>query len=401
LIHILLVSPFRSSLNVLLNYTSHLDNMSDSETPGPSHPTHGGKSLQSLERPRYKSWRKKYRKMRYKFDGVLEENKRLFKEEQRLEGIAKRLKEELDGLLELCLDLNQQPSLPPELRYELSYTGQPSTGKFIEKNITPEVANRQYLDYQDAVKKAMMPGLDLEVARAQMEERLAAQETEPLATLESRVSHPVPTQDTVPEDEEGMGPGYLTSEQECEYLARVENQLQREPMYIAPSMQKKLAADPGGLDEKHWAELTPREVERQVELLNPQSQHNWLKIHKINSNTIGENDDNESLASHEASKPPRKRGGKDKNLAKQVGDRAVERAKEGWSPSAASDEDAPASAGGKRKRDPDATYRVKGAKSSASKGSKRKRSGGEDLAAKRRRVDGDEVEENESGYAMQ
>ena len=70
--------------------------MSDSETPAPSHPTHGGKSLQSLERPRYKSWRKKYRKMRYKFDGVLEDNKKFFKDEQKLEGIAKRLREELE-----------------------------------------------------------------------------------------------------------------------------------------------------------------------------------------------------------------------------------------------------------------------------------------------------------------
>ena len=71
--------------------------MSDSETPAPpSHPTLGGKSLQSLERPKYKSWRKKYRKMKNKFEGVLEENKKLFKEEQKLECIAKRLREELE-----------------------------------------------------------------------------------------------------------------------------------------------------------------------------------------------------------------------------------------------------------------------------------------------------------------
>ena len=75
---------------------SHHTKMSDSETPAPSHPTHGGKSLQSLERPRYKSWRKKYRKMRYKFDSVLEDNKKFFKDEQKLEGIAKRLREELE-----------------------------------------------------------------------------------------------------------------------------------------------------------------------------------------------------------------------------------------------------------------------------------------------------------------
>jgi len=72
--------------------------MSDSESAVAAsvHPTLGGKSLQSLERPRYKSWRKKYRKMRHDFDGKLEENKRLFKEEHKLDAIAKRLREELE-----------------------------------------------------------------------------------------------------------------------------------------------------------------------------------------------------------------------------------------------------------------------------------------------------------------
>jgi hypothetical protein len=72
--------------------------MSDSEgTIAPAaHPSTGGKSLAALERPKYKSWRKKYRKMRVNFDGVLEENRKIFKEEQKLEGIAKRLREELE-----------------------------------------------------------------------------------------------------------------------------------------------------------------------------------------------------------------------------------------------------------------------------------------------------------------
>lgn len=48
------------------------------------------------ERARYKSYRKKYRKLRHKFDGVLEENKRLFKEEQKMLGTARRLREELE-----------------------------------------------------------------------------------------------------------------------------------------------------------------------------------------------------------------------------------------------------------------------------------------------------------------
>jgi hypothetical protein len=60
------------------------------------HPEVGGKSLAAVGRPRYKSWRKKYRKMRHKFDGALEENKRFYVEEQKLEGLARRLLEELE-----------------------------------------------------------------------------------------------------------------------------------------------------------------------------------------------------------------------------------------------------------------------------------------------------------------
>ena len=62
----------------------------------PGHPEVGGKSPAAVGRPRYKSWRKKYRKMRHKFDGALEENKRWYTEEQKLEGLARRLQEELE-----------------------------------------------------------------------------------------------------------------------------------------------------------------------------------------------------------------------------------------------------------------------------------------------------------------
>jgi hypothetical protein len=65
------------------------------EHPVP-HATTGGKSLAALKKPPYKSWRKKYRKMKIKFDSTLEENKKTFKVEQNLEGIARRLREELE-----------------------------------------------------------------------------------------------------------------------------------------------------------------------------------------------------------------------------------------------------------------------------------------------------------------
>ena len=45
-------------------------------------------------KPKYKSWRKKYRKMKAHFDDVLKENNASFIEEQKLEVLNKRLQEQ-------------------------------------------------------------------------------------------------------------------------------------------------------------------------------------------------------------------------------------------------------------------------------------------------------------------
>lgn len=45
-------------------------------------------------RPRYKSWRKKYRKIRAHFDKELKDNMSMYRMEQKLEGIAQRLQEQ-------------------------------------------------------------------------------------------------------------------------------------------------------------------------------------------------------------------------------------------------------------------------------------------------------------------
>lgn len=87
-------TPRRHRPHPIPQLPQRLSQMSDSE--GHQHVVTAGKTLAHTERPRYKSWRKKYRKMRSKFEGVLEENKNLFKEEQKLEGIASRLREELE-----------------------------------------------------------------------------------------------------------------------------------------------------------------------------------------------------------------------------------------------------------------------------------------------------------------
>ena len=233
------------------------------------------------------------------------------------------------------------------------------------------------MEYNIFVRQGKMTPLDLVEMRSQVDARLAEQGIEPLHSLESTVSRPIAGRSDVNVEREL---GFMPFEQEMEYLGRLDAKL---------SMNGGgLPADPRHRDleqEKHYADLTPRELERKTEFENPQSQHNWLKTHTKVLGNDGDGDDTESLASHDTgNKPPNKRKSAGKgNLAKQVGDRAIERAREG-STAVSNDEDelasdvgpagAPGSASGrKRTRDPDGAYRLKGSKPAA-KG-KRKRSG--------------------------
>lgn len=337
--------------------------------------------------------------MRHNFDGVLDENKRLFKDEQKLEGIARRLREELDDLRDLLLDLNQNPALPTSMRYNIN-TDQNNTDiatirDVVDDNITPQAANETLADYKSAVQRGQIPPMDLNVIRAQLDKKLAAQGVDKLEEIESSTSHPVPTD---PMMDYLMGPnppGYYTTEEEDARLLRLDAQLGD-----LPSLERAIKKEQEGSNEPlHWAEMTPREMERQAELHNPQSQHNWLKLHA--KGTGADVDDTESLASHDT-KPTVARGGKGKkrDLAQQVGDRAVGRARDGNSPGAASGvgdedygfiDDHPQGSAKKRKaKDEDGAYRVKGGKSGGgnAKG-KRKRTTGDDgaVSAKKPKVD--------------
>ncbi|EMC92434.1 hypothetical protein BAUCODRAFT_126416 [Baudoinia panamericana UAMH 10762] len=431
------------------------------------HPTVGGKSLDNLptnpypqssqteqeqqqqqqqqqqqapqeqERVPYKSWRKKYRKLRGTFDASSDENKRLFKEERKLQSIAKRLREELDGLLDLLTDLNASPSLPSHLRYNVALPPslrQPAPIE-VSPTITPEQANAMVLEYKLAVQRGDLPPLDLHVVRGVVEQRLAAQGVEGLEEVVERVvPRPVGRLPVGGEGGDGVGvekgeaavdeeeleqAGYLTTEQEMDYLARLDAKEEGLSMTTtnnvksattAPSSSSGAAGVSVSLgephtiivgEEKHMASMTPRELERHLELLNPSSQHNWLRAHSrqgpVGVVTVGDTgDDGESLAGSEqqasgsgaASKRRRTGGGGSggggggggsKTLAKQVAERAVAAKDRDWSPGAASmrgegdyEEDGASvgveDGGVRRKgsmRDGDGAYRPKGGKSGA------------------------------------
>lgn len=269
-------------------------------------------------------------------------------------------------------------------------------------------------EYSKAVQAAHMPPVDLHVIREQALERLAAHEVETLDELTRSVPHPLPSAEdssatALADGDDLQTPvGYLTVEQEDAYLARLDAKMGPDQYNMTTPGAKDKESEPSVKEEKHLADLTPRELERHVELTNPQSQHNWLKVHaKAQTNLGGGDDDADSIASHDApakSSAPRKRAGKEqKTLAKQVGDRAVERAREGWSPGAASPgggyddddnghDDGLGGSGRKRARDPDGTYRLKGSSKAAGAGKTKRKRSGEDIGAgamKKPKVEGE------------
>ncbi|RAL61414.1 hypothetical protein DID88_009344 [Monilinia fructigena] len=72
--------------------------------------------------------RKKYRKMRIKFDKAMRQSNSLFMEEQLADETAKRLARENDRLLDLLLDVNNSAQIPADKRIDLD-TGGPALAK--------------------------------------------------------------------------------------------------------------------------------------------------------------------------------------------------------------------------------------------------------------------------------
>lgn len=217
----------------------------------------------SLEtgKPRYKSWRKKYRKMRLKFDERMDETNRLFIAENKAWNIAKRLQEEIDQILELLIDINDDPKTPAHLRYDLRLPDDP--------------------DY-----------LLLSSDHSKMPSRAKS-----LSSLESRVPHTSVSLLTPPNgDMDGLlpsdladlpdnntfttthPPAFLTSDHESAYLTTFDAALSTNAALPAiPNL-------PPGIEAVAPATLPTRTksvpTERDFALRCPVSVHNWLKKHQ-------------------------------------------------------------------------------------------------------------------------
>lgn len=361
-----------------------------------------GARIEDLEtpdlRPRYKSWRKKYRKMKARFDEVMKDNSAMFKDEQRMDSITKRLQEQNEfvtclsimslststdqtysQLLDLLLELNSSVQLPTAYRFDVSH---PSIPPHDYDSIDLDNANRLLFDAHNATARNELHVSEFQHIRRSLETTLAKQaSTTSLRALEQSVPHPDfdPAHDASPSHLTETGPysSFFDSAHEEAYLSRLDTKLND----TADAAKVSRPSSPGaGLS---FAAMTAREIEREVELRNPSSVHNWLKRHNVSIQTNAEVDADLGPSSGKTKSRP---------LARKVGDRAVGRARDKGDdgdgspmPSVGRDsadvfadtiEHGDETPGGTKKkaRDADETYRPKGGKGSKAK---RKREDGE------------------------
>lgn len=211
------------------------------------------------------------------------------------------------------LDLNSSLKIPHALRYDISLP----TERNEYDGISLDEANNIISDGHRAVQHSGFPQAEFLRMRTTLEAALAKQQVRSLADLEANVPHPIydPERDGIPQHLADLQleqhPAYLTSAHEEEYLLRLDAKLGDQW-----SLRQPRPSPPTNL-----ASMTARELDREIELKNPFSVHNWLKKH-ADKHAIPDADGASDVGATPAT------GKRRNNLAKKVGDRAVAAARE-------------------------------------------------------------------------
>ncbi|KAI1207210.1 IEC3 subunit of the Ino80 complex, chromatin re-modelling-domain-containing protein [Annulohypoxylon truncatum] len=300
-------------------------------------PDHGDLQMAGT-RPSYKSWKKKYRKMRYKFDQQMQEIENLHRLEQKAMRTAKRLAIENDRIMDLLMDINDSPQIPFDRRIDL--------------NLDEDSDDND----SDATQK---PTKSLRRLESEVPHRSFAASAEQFPEL---------LEDLEPEDPQIHPISFLTADDIDEYLYELDARLKLKPKpTLAPSALGKDIPNPTA----------------NFALRNPTSVYNWLRRHapktflqdlekekeKDKEKGKGKDDD------HEKDDDGRKRkGGTSARTKRQSAATRKEKEKEAAESMDWDDDggyDMP-TAKGKRKRDDDGGYRPKGGSSRPAKKRKSK-----------------------------
>jgi len=216
-----------------------------------------------------KSYRRKYRKIMVTFEERMRESNSLFKEEQRIMDISLRLAEQTDQLLELLLELNSCPQVPPRLRYDLTLPGEMALIND-ETSITAEDAN---LELHKARSRLRAGEISLAEYRETEHAVLRSPEFAPTHSYSSLLSLVPPSVRPIEKtDSSNFGSSaLLTIKQEEQYLEGLDGYLDGTTPTSRPYAMNSLGSRTA---EKN------AERERETQLKNPVSVYNWLRKHQ-------------------------------------------------------------------------------------------------------------------------
>ncbi|KAI1841169.1 hypothetical protein JX266_012636 [Neoarthrinium moseri] len=290
-------------------------------------------------KPPYKSYKKKYRKMRLQFDQRVGEGEDLHKMEQKAMRTIKRLAIENDRLMEVLLDINESPQIPPERRVVLDADNDDDTE-----------------DEADASEK---PSKSLKRLLKEVPHQSFAETAE---------RYPETLEQLQPQDPDLYPTAFLSADDIDNYLAEVD-------------MRLGLKAKPAILPAP-----TPQKAAANFALRNPTSVYNWLRRHAPKTflqdlekekdkdkDKDRDHDDKEGGGGHK-----RKSGATRGNKRQSAASRREAGESMDWEEEANYDDQPFGSVRGKRKRDDDGGYRPKGGSSRPTKRRARK-SGPDDL----------------------
>ncbi|KAI1112987.1 IEC3 subunit of the Ino80 complex, chromatin re-modelling-domain-containing protein [Nemania sp. NC0429] len=295
--------------------------------PGLRDRTHGD-AQNADPRPSYKSWKKKYRKMRITFDQKMRESEELHALEQKAMRTAKRLAIENDRLMDLLLDINESPQIPFERRIDL--------------NLDDEDDDETDSDNSETTQKPTksLKRLIQEVPHQSYEDYLQR--------------FPELKEDLEPADPQTHPTSFLAADDVDDYLYQLDMRLGLRPKpTLAPSVASTNNASSASAN---------------FALRNPTSVYNWLRRHapKTFLQDLEKEKDKDDREKEDGRK---RKSGVSRKKQSTSGRKEKEREKEAaesmdWDEEMTYEAAAAAAAGGtlkgKRKRDDDPGYRPKG-----------------------------------------
>ncbi|KAJ2970332.1 hypothetical protein NUW58_g9729 [Xylaria curta] len=286
-------------------------------------------------RPSYKSWKKKYRKMRITFDHRMRESEELHSLEQKAMRTAKRLAIENDRLMDLLLDINESPQIPFERRIDLN----------LEDDEDEDETDSDNSDTTQKPTKSLKK-LIQEVPHQSYEEYVQR--------------FPELREDLEPADLQTHPTAFLSADDVDEYLHQLDMRLGLKP-------KPTLAPSAVGTN-------VPVNPPANFALRNPTSVYNWLRRHAPKTFLQDLEKEKDKDKDDREKEDGRKRKGGSRKRQSTVGrkEKEKERDKETTEPMDWDDEvgyDAPTLGAikGKRKRDEDPGYRPKGGSSRPTK----------------------------------